>query len=570
MTNPVDTFRDAVYGNPPSNSYKPSREGVVKAFGELYDLAVVAQQLATGGITPVSTIADRDAFYAVEANQSKLVYVNNNNGSSTDPANNIYEFVGGSARVAESFYRALALVVAPYVERAESAAATATNQAQRFNQAIPDGYDDTGWLIPFIDGTQPFPKILGGLKSNEEWEWFLPSLFTKLFAENASIGTLSPHVIDVDGYGLSGWTLALTAGEDVFVGERADGSVFFVGDPVHAVYEATIDGKRQVVSQRTSDGRTVMLSPAGSNNTVPRIEKGWAVYTTDRTTTAPGGVLAAPLDGGTERAYVSRHALAGWGDSQSTDTGEGDVVTELAANLLGWPFYNGGVASQKSADIAARQGGAPALMSVAGDQIPATGSVAVTARSAQPITVFSPSQSGTFFAPDGTALTLTRDGSGNYTLARASAGPAVPWPPGTPLAPDTDQYRDWTNIIRCGRNDGGASIASALSTVQMVNWLAARHNRFIVIGQIAAPDNGVATAAAHNANLSERFPDNFLDTMPALFAAGNGSAQDNADISAGFVPSSLRSDDVPHLNNAGKAVEAMAIYDFIVSKGWNL
>lgn len=116
----VDTFRDALFGNPPSATIKPSREGALAAFTELYEAAVIAQAAAQAGITIVADTAARDTFYATEANRTKLVYVNNNNGSATDPANGVYEYVGGAPRIAQSFYEGLATVVQPLLDDALS------------------------------------------------------------------------------------------------------------------------------------------------------------------------------------------------------------------------------------------------------------------------------------------------------------------------------------------------------------------------------------------------------------------------------------------------------------------
>jgi hypothetical protein len=74
--------------------------------------------LAAQGITTVASIAARDTFYATAENRDKLVYVNNNNGTAADPANGMYEYVGG-ARLAQSFYAGLAAVVQPLVDDAE-------------------------------------------------------------------------------------------------------------------------------------------------------------------------------------------------------------------------------------------------------------------------------------------------------------------------------------------------------------------------------------------------------------------------------------------------------------------
>lgn len=110
----IETLRDALFGNPPSPTMEPSREGVLAAFTEVVRQAALAQS----NIEIVATTADRDTFWATEENRSKLVYVNNNNGSGSDPGNGVYEYVGGP-RLAEAFYAGIATVVQPLVDAAE-------------------------------------------------------------------------------------------------------------------------------------------------------------------------------------------------------------------------------------------------------------------------------------------------------------------------------------------------------------------------------------------------------------------------------------------------------------------
>lgn len=104
---------------------EPSREGVLAAFTDLYNQAVVAAAVSAQGITTVATTTDRDTFYADADNQSKLVYVNNNNGAADDPDNGVYEYVDGAPRIAEGFYQGVAVIVQPLVAAAQTAQAGA-------------------------------------------------------------------------------------------------------------------------------------------------------------------------------------------------------------------------------------------------------------------------------------------------------------------------------------------------------------------------------------------------------------------------------------------------------------
>ncbi|AOR76506.1 hypothetical protein BES08_06945 [Novosphingobium resinovorum] len=83
----------------------------------------------------VSTTVQRDAFWATEVNRTKLVYVNNNNGSATDPANGVYEYVDGTPRFAQGFYNGITEIVQPLVTQAQAAATTASAQSTNLSNA---------------------------------------------------------------------------------------------------------------------------------------------------------------------------------------------------------------------------------------------------------------------------------------------------------------------------------------------------------------------------------------------------------------------------------------------------
>lgn len=164
----VETLRDALFGNPPQTTMEPSREGVLAAFTELNEQAVDALADATtaiyaaqAGVTTVADIAARDAFYATPANRTKLVYVNNNNGSATDPANGVYEYVGGSARLAEAYYDGLASVVEPLVDEATNAAEAAINAADGTVVAAGAVVRQAGLTSYAITATTPVPAGTG-------------------------------------------------------------------------------------------------------------------------------------------------------------------------------------------------------------------------------------------------------------------------------------------------------------------------------------------------------------------------------------------------------------------------
>lgn len=115
----IQAFRPFVVdGIPSSGANEPDKTEIIAALTRL----AVDIGAAQAGIHTEPTIAARDTYYATPANRGNLVYVNNNNGSATDSANGVYEYVSGAARLAQGFYAGLTAVVQPSVDDALAAA----------------------------------------------------------------------------------------------------------------------------------------------------------------------------------------------------------------------------------------------------------------------------------------------------------------------------------------------------------------------------------------------------------------------------------------------------------------
>lgn len=131
-------YRDnSLAGVVSSGRWEPTK-GDIRELFRVVDVAVYAAQ---AGIPQAADIAARDAFFAVAANQGKLVYVNNNNGAADDPANGVYEYVGGGPRLALGFYQGVASVVQPLVVQATAEAdrgEAAANVAVATAEALPE------------------------------------------------------------------------------------------------------------------------------------------------------------------------------------------------------------------------------------------------------------------------------------------------------------------------------------------------------------------------------------------------------------------------------------------------
>lgn len=94
----IDILRDALYGNPPSDNYRPSRAGLLEAFGMLSNSVSAA-------VSGVQRYADLTALNAdTTQDNGTLGYVYNNNGSASDNQNGFYQFVGGAWGPAPWFF----------------------------------------------------------------------------------------------------------------------------------------------------------------------------------------------------------------------------------------------------------------------------------------------------------------------------------------------------------------------------------------------------------------------------------------------------------------------------------
>ncbi len=266
--------------------------------------------------------------------------------------------------------------------------------------------------------------------------------------------------------------------------------------------------------------------------------------------------------------------VAAWGDSLTASAGASSAVTAYptVAGVLFAPdraVANLGIGGQTSTQIAARMGALPIACAVSGNEIPANDPVAVTSKSINILVnsgVFTGTAHGTLGGVPGT---ISTDGSGNWTFARTAAGVAAPCPAGTPFIPSAGaSFRRriawlclWRNGAQAGHSVAGDIVAAVASL---------GHDRYL-IGAIltSAADDPAAIAAIQSLNgvLAATYGSRFVDLYDVLQDADDGSAEDLADIAAGFVPRSLRSDAI-HLNDEGYAIVAETLVEATLALGW--
>lgn len=153
-----EVYRDfTMDGSQASGRREPPKVEIRDLF-KMVDAAVYAAQ---AGLTIVANTAARDAFFDIVENRGKLAYVNNNNGEPDDPANGVYEYAEGAARIAEGFYQGVANVVQPLVDSVVAAAA-------EIETTISGIRISTGDLLP---AATPSPSLGGGAAATPGTQW---------------------------------------------------------------------------------------------------------------------------------------------------------------------------------------------------------------------------------------------------------------------------------------------------------------------------------------------------------------------------------------------------------------
>ncbi|MEZ0485449.1 hypothetical protein [Fibrella aquatica] len=233
---------------------------------------------------------------------------------------------------------------------------------------------------------------------------------------------------------------------------------------------------------------------------------------------------------------------------------------------------NGGVGGDTSTQIAFRHGAISVSVQVAGYQIPASGSVAVTPAN---LNIMQNGRSITATISN-IAGTLARDSSGNYTFTRTTQGSIVIIDKNVMVNPVTSSWDKSICIIWMGRNNYNETatvLADIAATVAMQKSL---DRRFIVMsvlnGNYAGEfvgNNNYNNMMTLNNTLRATYPRNFLDIRELLIRNYNPAIpQDVTDFNNDTVPSSLRSDNIHLTDAANQTIVAPAIHNFITLKGW--
>lgn len=449
-------------------------------------------------------------------------------------------------------------------------------------------YSQSGWIDAVVDGSTP-PKLLHGIDDNKLWNIYIDAsflgsaLFANLSANGATYGGQALTYV-TDG-SQSGYQYAVIGGSNKNLLAVADDGTLeslprptYIDSTTYCVYDAAdVSNVRQIYAEHKTTGVITKISTGAGNNFSPRLttDSTGVIWTTDREVNAPiRNMLWSLISSISERPVFSHQNIACWGDSLTQGTGA-STAENAYPYVLGTLFplrwvSNNGIASQRSTDIAARQGGVPINITFPANTIQASGGATVTCDS-NPLQ-FASTQSVTGTV-SGVYGKLTISGS-TYTWTRKDAGSTVALSGATQFIVDNGLKNGGITLLWVGRNNVTTNPATVLADIaSMVANLTALNKRFIVMSILNSSAEGTGTSElttilATNSTLSSTYGNKYLDIRQTLVNAYNAGIP--ADVTAyglNKVPPSLQSDTI-HLNAAGYLLVAQTVAAKITALGW--
>lgn len=281
------------------------------------------------------------------------------------------------------------------------------------------------------------------------------------------------------------------------------------------------------------------------------------------------------------RNYANRQgkALLGatfWGDSMDMDFGGlGTSVPSVVNSLVPVPVTGRGVSGQSITEIALRQGGLNLFVTVAGGQIPASGSVAVTVLPSETWRTGSAWSFTGYLC--GVLGTLAKDAADVWTFTRTAAGTAVAAPAESLWQSSQRTGAMMGQLLRGGRNSPNLDVFTRDLRAMVTRARAVRAPLIVrpVYNKSDEPagSSGYNLIMSMNAAAQEIAGSDFVDTRGWLIRNGlaemgiTPTAQDLTDIGNDQIPSSLMHD-TTHLNVPGRTAEGRFTARVMISKDW--
>lgn len=276
--------------------------------------------------------------------------------------------------------------------------------------------------------------------------------------------------------------------------------------------------------------------------------------------------------------------LATFGDSMtSLNQGGYAPYGSLVADYLGMAYFNPSVSGERTSDISLRQGGYAPRFTVPGGVIPTTTAEFLVEIAETYTSGFNPAATtkgniGTFTNVSFLGIPVNLYHVNNtWTMARVAAAPGSnPQPVQVP--PAGAYVRDiasaaWRNAVQVYM--GGYNGGDQLKDVAMMSAYLENPDQFVLLGIVRGFTGG--NPAGYNAEVAKwaaAYPNQFFDMADYVRLYGlsdegmTPTAQDTADIAAGFVPTSLRrAVDDAHYNAIGQRVIARRLAELLIERG---
>lgn len=514
------------------------------------------------GATPFATLALAQAAASVDPGTQARVYNDpdaTKNGLYVNPTGNTGGYV-----LDQAFYGAVGQAFQPLIERARAATITVQTFADR--EAIPLDERPYGLTIYVEEGMRDFRWTQGGGDDPDQWV----GLYTQAELKNLGID---------------------------FTGQLPAANVEGLPDAQGAIDD--------LAAVRIAGFRAAALS----GDATPKVELAWEVKGNPTGQVLSWGTssiaIAAAARSFTPKDWAANKPIFVAGNSLSTSTDTTNRWSQLLAADRNQPLYSTARYTSDWNQVY-RTGAAPLYLTIAGGSLPAGGtSASVTLINGAAPTASSSGNPASFLNTGDAGLTtgVTMTGtviagavarhvtvsipnaaSTAYSIVQDAGGTAVPLDGPVLFVPDiAKQITSSDLILWTGNNyfySGVGNQYGDYTNPQM--WVdmgkivaAAEGNRVLILPVLPSADDPVdgapnpyvpgenyhirAARVAANARTEALFPTAIARDaqnralLKRLQDSGNGSAGDNADIAAGFVPRSLRVDAL-HLNAAGDAV----------------
>ena len=364
-------------------------------------------------------------------------------------------------------------------------------------------------------------------------------------------------------------------------------SVIFIG-------EVVLDGSKLIQFHADTGDQTIFATSSTLSNVLNVIDKGYFQFTDSADADAIGQLLYSPYGTYDPRAKFGRKSISFYGHSFE---GNNQKLSGDLYNLTGMKVYNFARSGALSRSIALRNDAYRLKYTPVGGVIPASGSVDFIEADAGPLEVLgSPAISDQlqvifsdvrgYVTWNGAKMTFTRATPGDaVTVPQAAELIVLPYTSVVTSSVAVGAYypgaHEAIHVLWIGRNNINYIAQIQSDLVAIVERIRSQHKRFVLCPEFTQTTETTGTTGynavyAVNAMYKSLYPENYceidgVDLLQNFRSNYNPSLPDDVSAyNAGTVPPSLiNTGDTLHPNNAGIAINAAFINQFLIKKGWN-